>query len=977
LSDELHLNGESPELESGKLEEAIHLDAMYQDWFLDYASYVILERAVPEILDGLKPVQRRLLHAMKELDDGRFNKVANVIGHTMKYHPHGDASIGDALVQLGQKDLLIDTQGNWGNIHTGDSAAAPRYIEARPSKFALEVVFNPKTTVWKASYDGRNKEPVTLPVKFPLLLAMGVEGIAVGLASRILPHNFNELIDASIKVLQGKEFDLYPDFPTGGLADVSKYNQGLRGGKVRLRARIGQVDKKTLVITEIPYGTTTESVIDSILTANDKGKIKIRKIDDNTAKDVEILIHLAPGVSPDTTMDALFAFTQCEVPISANCCVIENGKPRFVGVADILRISTAHTVHLLKRELEIRLEELNEQLHHASIEKVFIEHEVYEDIKKCRTDEEIDNSIKKGMKHFEKEFIRPLNEEDIARLRKIPIERISKFNSGKADEVINGIREETGEVKNQLANLTDYAIEHFRHIRKKYGKNRDRRTELRNFESIEAVKVAAANEKLYINREEGFAGTSLRRDEFVCDCSDIDDIIVFRSDGTYMVTKVADKVFIGQDVIHIQVFMKNDNRTIYNLIYRDGKNGKIMVKRFAVTGINRDKEYSMTKGTAGSKVLYFSANPNGEAEVVKVDLKPKPRIKKTSFDFNFADVAIKGRNSMGNILTKYAVRKIEIRQEGVSTLGSLNIWYDDTVMRLNTEERGILLGAFSGADRIIIFTRSGHYRFTSFDLSTHFDEDMFRIEKYDPERNYTIVYQDPKTKFYYIKRFIPEPTEKKLEFIENSDQFISLSVEQHPRLQILFDMKLKTKGAEEEEINVTEFIGTKSYKAKGKRLTGYPVKKLVWLEPEEVSHQSPVTSPQSPVIREEETVEVTVSTSSVVASAPEKVEENVEEKVEEKVEDKVEEKGEEKDGKDVKRKRKPKTEQGIQNEKPETQNPKPETPNAEPETRNAEPGTPNAEPETPNTEPATPNAKRKTQSPERETKSDEQLELEL
>lgn len=832
LTEEQHLNGEPTELESGKLEDVIHLDAMYQNWFLDYASYVILERAVPEILDGLKPVQRRILHAMKELDDGRYNKVANIIGHTMKYHPHGDASIGDALVQLGQKELLIDTQGNWGNIYTGDSAAAPRYIEARPSKFALEVVFNPKTTQWKSSYDGRSKEPVTLPVKFPLLLAMGVDGIAVGLASKILPHNFNELIDASIRVLQGKEFELYPDFLTGGLADVSKYSDGVRGGKIRLRARISQLDKKTLVINEIPFGTTTESVIDSILNANDKGKIKIRKIDDNTAKDVEILIHLSPGVSPDTTMDALYAFTQCEIPISANCCIIENGKPRFLGVSEILRTSTQHTLYLLKTELEIRLSELNEQLHYASIEKIFIENEVYEGIKKCRTDEEIDKAIRKGMKPFEKEFIRPLNDDDIRRLRKIPIERISKFNSDKADETINGIRDEMDEVNHHLSNLIDYAIEYFRLIRKKFGKDRDRKTELRNFESIEAVKVAAANEKLYINREEGFAGTSLRRDEFVCDCSDIDDIIVFRADGSFMVTKVAEKVFIGQDVIHIQVFMKNDSRTIYNLIYRDGKNGKVMVKRFAVTGVTRDKEYSMAKGTPGTKVLYFSANPNGEAEVVKVDLKPKPRIKKSSFDFDFAGLAIKGRNSMGNTLTKYAVRKIEIRQEGISTLGSLNIWYDDTVMRLNTEERGVLLGAFSGTDKIIIFTRSGHFRFTSFDLSTHFDEDLFRLEKYDPHRIYTVIYQDVKTKAYYIKRFIPEVSDKKMEFIEHGNQFVSLSADHKPRLQILFDMKQKSKGADEEEILVEEFIGVKGFKAKGKRLSSYPVKKLIWLESE-------------------------------------------------------------------------------------------------------------------------------------------------
>ncbi len=823
-------NGEHPELESGKLEEAKHLDAMYQSWFLDYASYVILERAVPEILDGLKPVQRRILHAMKDLDDGRYNKVANIIGHTMKYHPHGDASIGDALVQLGQKDLLIDPQGNWGNIHTGDSAAAPRYIEARLSKFALEVVFNRKTTVWKSSYDGRNKEPVTLPVKFPLLLTQGVEGIAVGLASKILPHNFNELINASIKILQGKEVELYPDFPTGGLADISRYNDGLRGGKVRLRAKISQIDKKTLGITEIPYGTTTESVIDSILSANDKGKIKIRKIDDNTARDVEVLIHLSPGVSPDTTMDALYAFTQCEVPISPNSCIVENEKPRFLGARDILRISADHTVNLLKWELEIRLMELNDHLHNTSIEKIFIENEVYELIKKCKTDESIDSAIKLGMKPFEKDFIRPLEDGDINRLRKIPIERISKYNADKTDEVINEIRLEMDEVNNHLENLTDFAINYFRQIRKKYGKGKERRTELRNFDTIEAAKVAAASQKLYINREEGFAGTSLRRDEFICDCSDIDDIIVFRGDGSFMVTKVSDKIFIGQKVIHIKIFKRNDVRTIYNLIYRDGRNGKVMVKRFAVSGVTRDKEYSMTKGTPGSKVLYFSANPNGEAEVVKVDLRAKPRLKKTSFEFNFADQAIKGRNSIGNILTRNAVRRIDIRQEGVSTLGSLNIWYDDTVRRLNTEERGVLLGAFSGSDRIINFTRSGRYRLTSFDLSTHFDEDMFRIEKYDPERVYSVLYQDEKTKRHFIKRFKVEVKDKKMTFLNGGEKFISITIDQHPGLRILFDMKQKTRGAKEELIRVEEFIAIKSHKAKGKRLTNYPVKKISWIE---------------------------------------------------------------------------------------------------------------------------------------------------
>lgn len=831
MSTEEVSNGDSPELETGALKETIHLSEMYQSWFLDYASYVILERAVPEITDGLKPVQRRILHAMKELDDGRFNKVANIIGHTMKYHPHGDASIGDALVQLGQKDLLVDCQGNWGNILTGDSAAAPRYIEARPSKFALEVLYNPKTTTWQASYDGRNKEPVALPAKFPLLLAQGVEGIAVGLASKILPHNFNELIDSSIRILQGKEFELLPDFPTGGMADVSRYNDGLRGGKVRLRAKIVVEDKKTLAIREIPYGTTTGSIIDSILAANDKGKIKIRKIDDNTAAGVEILIHLSPGVSPDTTMDALYAFTECEVSISPNACVIENGKPRFMGVSEILRANTQRTVDLLRLELEIRKQELTDQLHYISLEKIFIENEIYLGIRKCKTTDEIDSAIFRGLKPFAKQIIRPVTDEDVKKLRHIPIERISKYNSAKADEALADVRTEMDEVENHLANLTDFAIEYYRQIRRKYGKNRDRRTEIRNFDTIEAAKVAAANEKLYVNREEGFAGTGLKKDEYVCDCSDLDDFIVFRDDGTFIVMKVTNKVFVGQNVIHIAVFNKNDSRTVYNLIYRDGKNGRIMVKRFSVLGVTRDKEYAVTKGTPGSKVLYFTANPNGEAEIVRIDLKPKPRLKKTSFEFDFATIAIKGRSSIGNTLTKYAVRRIEQRHEGVSTLGSLNVWYDETVQRLNTDERGRLLGAFSGTDRIVTIMQQGYMRLTSFDLTTHFDEEMILIEKYDPEKIYTAVYQESGTKHYYIKRFRAEPTDKKVEFIEESDRLILLSGDPDPRIEILFDMKQKTKGSEREEIVAGEFIGVKGIKAKGKRLSVYPVRKLGWLEP--------------------------------------------------------------------------------------------------------------------------------------------------
>lgn len=825
-------NGEQTELESGTLAEAIHLSDMYQNWFLDYASYVILERAVPEVMDGLKPVQRRILHAMKELDDGRYNKVANIIGHTMKYHPHGDASIGDALVQLGQKDLLIDTQGNWGNILTGDSAAAPRYIEARLSKFALEVLFNAKTTVWKASYDGRNKEPVTLPAKFPLLLTQGGEGIAVGLASKILPHNFLELIDASIRILQKKEFELFPDFLTGGLADVSKYNDGIRGGRVRIRARISQFDKKTLVISEIPFGTTTGSIIDSIIAANDKGKIRIRKIDDNTARDVEIQVHLAPGVSPDQTIDALYAFTDCEMSISPNTCVIETGKPNFLGATDILKISTAKTVDLLRQELGIRLDELNEQLHFSTLEKIFIEKEIYEDIKKCKTDEDIDKAIMKGFKSFANLIIRPVNDEDIHRLRKIPIERISKYNSAKTDEAIRNSKTDIEEVENHLAHLIDFAIEYFRQIRKKYGKGRERKTELRNFDVIEAVKVAAATQKLYVNREEGFAGTGLRKDEYVCDCSDIDEIIVFRENGIFTVVKVAEKVFIGQGIIHIGVFQKNDDRTVYNMIYRDGKNGKNFVKRFSVVGVMREKEYTITKGTPDSKVLYFTANPNGEAEIVHVDLRPKPRLRKLAFDFEFSSLGIKGKSSFGVILAKYAIKKIEQRQEGISTLGSRKIWYDDTVKRLNTDERGILLGDFSGADKIITFMQSGYCKLTAFDLATHFEEDMIMIRKYDPEQIYMVVYQDDGSKFFYLKRFKVEPSDRKVDFVgdEDKNKLILFTAENFPRVQVQFDMKQKIRGGEQEEIKASEFIGVKGLKAKGKRLTTHPVRKISLME---------------------------------------------------------------------------------------------------------------------------------------------------
>lgn len=819
--------------DSAEMHKTMHLSGMYENWFLDYASYVILERAVPEILDGLKPVQRRLLHAMDELDDGRFNKVANIIGHTMKYHPHGDASIGDALVQLGQKELLIDTQGNWGNIHTGDSAAAPRYIEARLSKFALEVVFNPKTTKWKLSYDGRNKEPVTLPVKFPLLLAQGVEGIAVGLASKILPHNFIELIDASIKILQGKDFELYPDFPTGGMADCSKYNDGLRGGKVRLRAKINKFDKKTLIISELPFGVTTESLIDSIVNANDKGKIKIRKIDDNTAQDVEILIHLVPGVSPDTTIDALYAFTDCEISISPNNTVISNSKPRFLGVKEILIESTANTVQLLKMELEIRLHELLENLLYASLEKIFIENRIYRDIEECTSWDDVIKTIDKGLDPYKPQFYREITTDDILKLTEIKIKRISKFNSFKADEQMKNLNDEKAQVEHYLANLTEYAIEYFRNIKRKYGKGRERRTELRSFDTIEAVMVAAANQKLYVNRAEGFAGTGLKKDEFVCDCSDIDDIIAFREDGTFIVTKVADKVFVGEHIIHIDVFRKNDERTIYNMIYQDGRNGAVYVKRFAVVGITRDREYTLTKGTAGSKVLYFTANPNGEAEIVKVALKPRPKLKKPVFDFDFSELTIKGRYSQGNILTRYAVKKISQAEAGVSTLGALDIWFDDSIRRLNTEGRGRLLGAFSGDDKILTIMKSGHYSLVNLDVGNHFDEDLIVIEKFEPEKPVTAVYFNGEKQFYYLKRFQIEPSDKKTDFLgdEPDSKLISVSTDWLPRFSIAFDEKLNNKAIDDLEIVASEFIDVKSFRAKGKRLTTHAVRKIKQLDP--------------------------------------------------------------------------------------------------------------------------------------------------
>lgn len=810
----------------------IKVSGLYENWFLDYASYVILERAVPEVIDGLKPVQRRILHSMKQLDDGRFNKVANIIGHTMQYHPHGDASIGDALVQLGQKDLLIDTQGNWGNILTGDSSAASRYIEARLSKFALEVVFNPKTTPWKLSYDSRNKEPVTLPVKFPLLLAQGVEGIAVGLASKILPHNFLELIDACIDILRGNDFEIYPDFQTGGLIDVSKYNDGARGGKVRIRARIRKLDNKTLVIHEIPFGVTTTNLIDSIVLANDKKKIKIRKIDDNTAAEAEIMVHLVPGTSPDQTLDALYAFTQCEVPVSPNACVIKDGKPQFLDVKEILRISTQHALDLIHRELEIRMTELKDQWHYSSLEKIFIEFKIYRKIESSETWEEVIDAIEKGLAPHRKKLLRDVTLDDIIRLTEIKIKRISRFDSQKADEQIIAIENEIAEVQNHLEHLVEYVILYFQQIRKKYGKGKERKTEIRNFDTIEAAAVAAASQRLYINREEGFAGSALKKDEYISDCSDIDDIILFREDGSFLVRKVESKFFAGKDIVYINVFKKNDERTIYNMIYRDGKKGACYVKRFAVVGVTRDKEYDLTKGSPGSKVIYFSANPNGEAEMLKVFLRPKPRMKKTSFEFDFSRIAIKGRSSLGNILTKNPVRQIVKKEQGVSTLGARGIWFDESVKRLSADERGSYLGAFEGDDKILTIHKSGVYKLYNYDLSTHFDEDMFFILKYDPKIVVSVVYFDGNMSSYYLKRFNIEISDKAVNFLNDhkDSRLVEVSLDWLPQLELSFREK-NGKKRDKEKMNVAEFIGLKSYRAKGRRISDHAIDKIKWLEP--------------------------------------------------------------------------------------------------------------------------------------------------
>lgn len=819
----------------GKSESRVsyHLSGMYQNWFLDYASYVILERAVPHINDGLKPVQRRILHSMKRLDDGRYNKVANIVGHTMQFHPHGDASIGDALVQLGQKDLLIDCQGNWGNILTGDGAAAPRYIEARLSKFALETVFNPKTTTWQQSYDGRNREPVTLPVKFPLLLAQGVEGIAVGLASKILPHNFNELLDASVSYLKGEEFTLYPDFQTGGFIDVGKYNDGERGGSVKVRAKITKLDNKTLVINEIPYGKTTSTLIESILKANDKGKIKIKKVDDNTARNVEILVHLAPGVSSDKTIDALYAFTDCEISISPNCCVIMENKPHFLTVSDVLKHSVDDTLHLLRTELEIQKSEIEEALFFASLEKIFIEERIYKDkeFENAKNMDEAIAHIDLRLTPFKPQFIRDVTREDILKLMEIKMGRILKFNSDKSNEQIAHYKEEIEVINNHLANIVEYTINWFRMLKEKYGKNYPRVTEIRSFDTIEATKVVEANEKLYINRVEGFIGTGLKKDEYVCNCSDIDEVILFYRNGTYKVVKVCEKMFVGKEILYLNVFKRNDNRTIYNVIYRDGKAGFNYIKRFAITGVTRDKEYTVTKGTEGSRILYFSANENGEAETVKVILKPRPRQKLLVFEKDFSDIVIKGRGSMGNILTKAEVHKISLKQKGSSTLGGRMVWFDRDILRLNYDGRGEELGEFQSEDMILVILQNGDFYTTNFDLSNHYETNILIIEKYNANKIWTAVLYDADQKYFYLKRFQLDAGNKKQNFLgENpKSRLMILTDERFPRMEVVFGGHDAFR--EPLVIDAEEFIGVKGFKAKGKRLSTFDIETINELEP--------------------------------------------------------------------------------------------------------------------------------------------------
>ena len=819
-------NNENPE------DTITKVTGMYKDWFLDYASYVILERAVPAIEDGFKPVQRRIMHSMKELDDGRYNKVANIVGHTMQYHPHGDASIGDAMVQIGQKDLIIDMQGNWGNILTGDSAAASRYIEARISKFGHDVLYSPKITEWGMSYDGRRAEPINLPVKFPLLLAQGAEGIAVGLSTKVLPHNFNELIDSSIKILKGKPFTLFPDFPTAGIADVSNYNDGLRGGRVRVRAKIGQLDKQTLVITQIPFSTNTSTLIDSILKANEKGKIKIKKIEDNTAAEVEILIHLPAGVSPDKTIDALYAFTACETSVAPLGCVIEHHKPLFIGVSDMLKISTNRTVDLLKRELEIQLDELENKWHFSTLEKIFIREEMYIDFKLYSDRESLYKYMYDRFEPFLKSFVREINDDDLQKLTQIPMIRITRFDSDKADEAISKLEAEMEQVKYHLDHIIDYTIDFFQKLKDKYGKGRERQTELRSFDNIEATKVVLRNTKLYVNREEGFFGTGLKKDEYVADCSDIDDVIVFLRDGKMMVAKVDDKKFVGKDIIHIAVFDKNDKRTIYNMMYRDGKNGSTFIKRFNVSGVTRDKFYDLTQEKPGSMVSYFSANPNGEAEVVTILLRQVGSVKKLKWDLDFSDIAIKGRASRGNTVTKYPIKKIELKEKGISTLRPRKVWFDDTVQRLNVDGRGELLGEFRPNDRLLIVNQSGKLKTIIPELTTHFDEDMIVLEKWNPNKPVSCIYYDGEKDRYFVKRFLVENENKEEIFITEHEksQLEIVSTDWRPVAEVIY---AKVKGVQKENqiVDLEQFIAVKGIKALGNQLTTDKLKQINLLDP--------------------------------------------------------------------------------------------------------------------------------------------------
>lgn len=820
-------NNISDQSSDAPIHDVVPVSGMYENWFLDYASYVILERAVPAINDGLKPVQRRILHAMKEMDDGRYNKVANIIGSTMQYHPHGDMSIGDAMVNLGQKDLLIDMQGNWGDVRTGDRAAASRYIEARPSKLALDILYNPQTTDWQLSYDGRKKEPVTLPVKFPLLLAQGVEGIAVGLSTKILPHNFCELIDASIKYLKGKSFKLYPDFQTGGTIDIEEYNKGHRGGKVKVRAKIEEYDKKQLIIKDIPFGTTTTSLIESIIKANDKGKIKIKKVVDNTAKDIEILVQLAPGVSPDITIDALYAFTDCQVSISPNACVIVEEKPLFTNIHEILRINTDQTVSLLTQELEIRKNELLEKILFSSLEKIFIENRIYRDIEECETWESVLETIDQGLEPFKSQFYRVITQDDIIRLTEIKIKRISRFDAFKADELMKRLVDELANVEHHLANITDYAISYYQNLLTKYGKGRERRTEISSIETIAATAVAANNAKLYANYKDGFIGYGLKKDEFISDCSDLDDIIVFRKDGKCVVTKIQDKVFVGKDIIYAGVFKKNDERMVYNLAYLDGKSGRTMIKRFSVISVTRDKEYNLTKSDKGSKVHYFTANPNGEAEVITVYLTAGAKARKKVFDFDLAEIDIKGRGAGGNILTKYPVRKIDLKSEGKSTLAGTDIWYDESIGRLNRDERGIHLGNFNADDKVIVFYKEGSYELTSFELSNHYNAgQIFSIHKFDPEQILTVIHQDGGSKVIYIKRFTIETLTigKSFSFINESphSKMLHISVVNEPKVKVTFRKKGE-RSKSEKELMLSDLIEKKGWKSIGNK---FPVQNI-------------------------------------------------------------------------------------------------------------------------------------------------------